>query len=82
LIHFYKRSHDEVMRSGAEDTPPASPSIGDSQEEDELYEDEVAEEIDLVEGEADFRATWTPMRGTRRRRSWWSCPGGSTSWRR
>ena len=41
------------MRSGAEDTPPASPSIGGSQEDDELYEDEVAEEIDLVEGEAD-----------------------------
>ena len=41
------------MRSRAEDTPPPSPSIETNQEEDEMYEDEVAEEIDVLEGEAD-----------------------------
>ena len=41
------------MRSKVEDTPPASPSIGGMEDDDELYEDEVAEEIGLIEGEAD-----------------------------
>ena len=43
------------MKARAEDTPPPSPSIGSHHEDDELYEDEVAEEVDLVEGEADVR---------------------------
>ena len=43
------------MKTRAEDTPPPSPSIGSHHEDDELYEDEVAEEVDLVEGEADVR---------------------------
>ena len=43
------------MKARADDTPPASPSIGSHHEDDELYEDEVAEEVDLVEGEADVR---------------------------
>ena len=41
------------MKARAEDTPPPSPSIGSHHEDDELYEDEVAEEIGLIEGEAD-----------------------------
>ena len=41
------------MRSKAEDTPPASPGFGVNDDEgDEMFEDEVAEEIELVEGEA------------------------------
>ena len=38
------------MRSKQEDTPPPSPGVG---EDDELYEDEIAEEIDVIEGEAE-----------------------------
>ena len=40
------------MRSKQEDTPPPSPGVG---EDDELYEDEIAEEIDVIEGEAEVQ---------------------------
>jgi len=39
------------MKNKGTDTPPPSPGIGE--EPDELYDDEVAEEIDVIDGEAD-----------------------------
>ena len=40
------------MKERIEDTPPPSPGFGDN-EDDEMFEDEVDEEIDVIEGEAE-----------------------------
>ena len=42
------------MKEKIEDTPPPSPGFGDNDDEDdEMFEDEVAEEIDVIDGEAE-----------------------------
>ena len=36
---------------GLENTPPPSPGVGDlNEEDDQIYDDEIAEEIDIGEG--------------------------------
>ena len=35
---------------GLENTPPPSPGVGGLEEDDQIYEDEIAEEIDVGEG--------------------------------
>ena len=40
------------MKERIEDTPPPSPGFGGN-EDDEMFEDEVDEEIDVIEGEAE-----------------------------
>ena len=35
---------------GLENTPPPSPGVGVLDEDDQIYEDEIAEEIDIGEG--------------------------------
>ena len=35
---------------GLENTPPPSPGVGGLDEDDQIYEDEIAEEIDIGEG--------------------------------
>ena len=40
---------------GSEDTPPSSPGIPVTDDGDELFEDDIAEEIDIVEGEAQVK---------------------------
>ena len=44
------------MIDKSEDTPPPSPGVGDGTgpgDDDELFEDEVDEEIDVLDGEAE-----------------------------
>lgn len=43
------------MRRKAENTPPPSPGIGSGAEDDddELFEDQIQEEIDVLEGETE-----------------------------
>ena len=42
------------MRERIEDTPPPSPGFGNNDDDgDEMFEDEIAEEIDVIEGEAE-----------------------------
>jgi len=49
LIHFYKRTLPFKM--GSENTPPASPGIPVPEGDNEMYEDEIGEEIpELVMG--------------------------------
>ena len=35
---------------GLENTPPASPGVGGLDDDDQIYDDEIAEEIDVGEG--------------------------------
>ena len=42
------------MKEKAEDTPPPSPGIGSGPgDDDELFEDQIEEEVDVLDGEAE-----------------------------
>ena len=42
------------MRDKAEDTPPPSPGVGSgSGDDDEMFADEIEEEVDVLDGEAE-----------------------------
>ena len=47
------------MIDKSEDTPPPSPGVGGGGQgdDDELFEDEVDEEIEVIDGEAEVRDT-------------------------
>ena len=40
---------------GLENTPPASPGVGGLDDDDQIYDDEIAEEIDVGEGVVEVR---------------------------
>ena len=40
---------------GLENTPPASPGVGGLDDDDQIYDDEIAEEIDVGEGVMEVR---------------------------
>jgi len=63
---------------GLENTPPASPGVGGLDDDDQIYDDEIAEEIDVGEGVMEFRMIW---RKKTRKKSWLSCQGEWTSWK-
>ena len=51
-----------IMRDKVEDTPPPSPGVG-SGDDDEMFEDEIEEEVDVLDGEAevfDLNCTLNP----------------------
>ena len=52
------------MRNKAEDTPPPSPGVGSGPgDDDEMFEDEIEEEVDVLDGEAeafDLHCTLNP----------------------
>ena len=40
---------------GLENTPPASPGVGGLDDDDQIYDDEIAEEIDVGDGVMEVR---------------------------
>lgn len=41
------------MKDRLEDTPPPSPGLGPGDGDDELFEDQIEEEVDILDGEAE-----------------------------
>ena len=54
IIFADKNSKTVIMKDRLEDTPPPSPGIGSGQDDDdELFEDQIEEEVDILDGEAE-----------------------------
>ena len=51
---------------GLENTPPASPGVGGLDDDDQIYDDEIAEEIDVGEGVMEVRRQICLLKNIRR----------------